>query len=132
MTDKQINEQIEIIKTSTAKLLAKGADACRQFLIEAGIIDRGMNEEKEIIEINKAFIDDVLENDLDGFEIVQSIQETYDDDDGNIVDFVLKRNSDGKFFAGYYNYWASDRTFDDYSENLVEVKPREKISIIYD
>jgi len=38
MTDDQIKKQIEAINTVTAELLSKGADACRKFLQDAGII----------------------------------------------------------------------------------------------
>jgi hypothetical protein len=38
MTDQQIKQQIDIINTVTARLLAAGPKACRQFLIDAGII----------------------------------------------------------------------------------------------
>jgi len=38
MTDEQIKKQIEVIRALTADLLSQGADACRKFLQDAGII----------------------------------------------------------------------------------------------
>lgn len=38
MTQKEIDEQIRVIKKVAADLKAKGPKACRKFLIDAGII----------------------------------------------------------------------------------------------
>lgn len=47
MTDEQIRKQVESIREMTEKVLAGGPEACRKFLIDAGIIRNkrgGMNK----------------------------------------------------------------------------------------
>lgn len=88
---------------------------------------------KEKIKIQKSFIDGIIEEGfVEGFEIVHHEQQTHDTDDGNIVVFVVKRLSDGKFFAGDYNWWGQDGGYDDYSRELEEVFPKEKTIIVYE
>lgn len=87
---------------------------------------------REKIKISEEFIKNITEEGYtEGFEIISQEQQTHDVDDGNLVIFVLKRNSDGKFFKGDYNWWSNDQEFDDYSEELEEVFPEVITTTIY-
>lgn len=52
MTDEQIRKQVEEIHKVTAECLAAGTDACRKFLMDAGIITEKGNDARHELDLD--------------------------------------------------------------------------------